>query len=88
MRIVYESRLVTEYEDGTEDVRFTDDEYAAMALRPRFFGLVLQCGHALGLYNAAEGCNACLSIAEAYDEESAAAIAASYPRAAADVEAL
>ena len=39
MRIVYEDALITEYDDGTEEVRFTDDEWAVMAANPAMFGL-------------------------------------------------
>ena len=81
---VFESALVTEYDDGTEEVRFTEDEWKIMNASPRYFGLVLQCGHALSFYNAAEGCNACFAIGEAGDEADLAD--AQYARAAADVE--
>lgn len=89
-RIVYQDDQVTEYEDGTEEVRFSDAEWEAMSLRPRYFGLVLQCGHALSHYNAAEGCIACFSIGEELQycesDEDYAAIEASFPRAPADLE--
>lgn len=42
-RIVYEDELVTEYDDGTEEVRFTPAEYEAMAADPATFGLA--CRH-------------------------------------------
>ncbi len=43
--IVYEDPLVTEYSDGTEEVRFTEEEYAAMAADPVRFGYAFPCGH-------------------------------------------
>jgi hypothetical protein len=46
--IVTETDLVTEYDDGTEAVRFTEAEYAAMAADPVRFGLVRPCGHPTG----------------------------------------
>jgi hypothetical protein len=42
----YEDDLVTEYSDGTEEVRFTNEELEAMAADPVRFGLVRRCGHA------------------------------------------
>lgn len=45
--IVYEDAAVTEYADGTEEVRFTDAEWEAMLSDPRF-GYVCRQGHRLG----------------------------------------
>lgn len=43
-RIVYEDEFITEYDDGTEEVRFTDAEWEQMLTDPRF-GYVFSCGH-------------------------------------------
>ena len=85
-RVVFDSPLVTEYDDGTEEVRFTEDEWKVMSDSPRYFGLVLQCGHALSFANEAEGCLACFAIAEdsQYGDEEAAATDARIARAPAD----
>lgn len=37
-RIVYQDALVTEYADGTEEVRFTDEEWAVMMADPATYG--------------------------------------------------
>lgn len=37
-QVVYEDEFVTEYNDGTEEVRFSDDEWAVMAADPARFG--------------------------------------------------
>lgn len=42
--IRYEDPLITEYADGTEEVRFTDAEWAVM-MRDPAFGYVRRCGH-------------------------------------------
>ena len=38
-RIVYQDTTVTEYDDGTEEVRFTQAEWEHMAAHPADFGL-------------------------------------------------
>lgn len=73
MRVVYQDDQVTEYDDGTEEVRFTDDEHDVMARSPRYFGLCLPCGHDNKFFNAAEGCSACLDISEAGEDYELAA---------------
>lgn len=88
-RIVYQDSRVTEYADGTEEVRFSDDENAIMERNPRYFELCLPCGHSRSYYNACEGCNACLTLAESAqdyedDPEGFAALVASFPKAPAD----
>jgi hypothetical protein len=88
--IVYEDEFVTEYNDGTTEVRFSDEEWEVMARSPRYFGLVLECGHGLNHFNPAEGCNACFVIAEELqglgpdDDEAAQKILNLYPRAPED----
>lgn len=68
-RVVYEDEFVTEYDDGTEDVRFTDAEWEVMLNDPRF-GYVCQNGHRLSdsdrRFISVEGiCPWCLGEAEA-----------------------
>lgn len=85
--IVYEDERVTEYNDGTEEVRFSEEEWKVMERNPRYFGLVLPCGHANQHYDPAEGCFACFAIAETIGdatEAEAQAIYDSYPRAPKD----
>jgi hypothetical protein len=88
--VVYQDERVTEYADGTEEVRFSDDEYKIMARSPRYFGLVLQCGHALSAAMGDGGCGTCESLFDAmqYAETEAEmdAIYNSVPRAPADLE--
>lgn len=72
-KIVYQDARVTEYADGTEEVSFSEDEHAFMAANPRYFELVLRCGHSRSFYNYCEGCNACLDIMESADPEATAA---------------
>ena len=43
-RIVHESEFVTEYDDGTEEVRFSKEEWDIMQHDPRF-GYIRTCGH-------------------------------------------
>jgi len=43
-RIIHESKFVTEYDDGTEEVRFSEEEWDIMLKDPRF-GYILGCGH-------------------------------------------
>jgi hypothetical protein len=43
-RITYEDDTLTEYDDGTEEVRFTADEWAAMNTDPAF-GYICRRGH-------------------------------------------
>lgn len=47
-QIIFEDDRVTEYSDGTEEVRFTEAEYAAMAADPVRFGYARPCGHPTG----------------------------------------
>ena len=82
-RITYQDSRVTEYEDGTEEVHFSDNEYNVMARSPRYFGLCLPCGHSNSHYDPCEGCNACFCLAET-DPEDREAAEASFPRAPAD----
>jgi len=60
-RIVYQDELVTEYEDGTEVVRFTDAEWAQMASDPAF-GIVCRSGHPIdrAYYDGSGECWACV----------------------------
>lgn len=66
-RIVYQDEHVTEYQDGTEEVTFTDDEWAEMLSDPKY-GVVCRNGHRIdGIgYDAAEGCLKCFAEMEAY----------------------
>lgn len=42
---IYEDALYTAYDDGTEEVRFTDAEWAMMLDDPATFGLCCENGH-------------------------------------------
>lgn len=74
--VVYEDELVTEYRDGTEEVRFTDAEWAVMMEDPAY-GYVCVRGHRIdrpGSWDAAEGCMNCFNEREAaYADEQYAA---------------
>lgn len=87
-RITYQDALVTEYDNGTEEVRFTEDEHAFMAANPRYFGLCLPCGHALSAAMGDGCCGTCenLFTEMQYAETDAEmdAIYNSVPRAPAD----
>jgi hypothetical protein len=69
-KIVYEDALVTEYDDGREEVRFTDEEWAVM-MRDPAFGYVFPCGHRRP--ENSDGtcweCEALMSAAEPFDIE-------------------
>ncbi len=73
------------------DTHYTEAERAEMARRPRYYGLVLPCGHALRYYNPAEDCMACFNISEAaqdcVSDADFADLEASYPRAEPDAPA-
>jgi hypothetical protein len=43
-RVTYQDEGITEYDDGTEEVRFTDAEWERMLADPAF-GYVHRCGH-------------------------------------------
>lgn len=45
MQVVYHDEFITEYDDGTEEVRFSDDEYKAMMQDPVYFGYACLNGH-------------------------------------------
>jgi hypothetical protein len=66
--IYYEDEYVTEYVDGTETVRFSDDEWAAMMRDPVYFGYSCRAGHRIredGPFVIAEGCPKCFAANEA-----------------------
>ena len=72
-RIVYMDQFVTEYDDGTEEVRFTADEWEVMLTDPAF-GYVCHNGHRLSdsdrSYIAMEGiCPSCFYDAEDWEYE-------------------
>jgi hypothetical protein len=48
--IRFQDATITEYADGTEEVRFTDAEWAIMRNDPAF-GYVRRCGHPTTIYN-------------------------------------
>lgn len=67
---IFISRLVTEYDDGTEEVRFTEDEARVMAADPVYYGYAFEgCGHATQGNEGPEGCILCFNINEARSEE-------------------
>lgn len=45
-RVTYQDEFITEYDDGTEEVRFTAEEWAVMLSDPKF-GYVCHMGHRL-----------------------------------------
>ncbi len=66
--IVYEDEFVTEYSSGHTEVRFSDEEWAAMHRDPVAFGFAAPCGHAVDTDSAfyiAEGCPKCFAAGEA-----------------------
>ena len=89
-RITFQDETITEYEDGTEEVRFSDAEWAEMEKRPRYFGLCLPCGHALSAAWGDGTCGTCEGLMDELQhcetEEEADALFAASPRAPADVE--
>lgn len=59
-RIIYQDDFVTEHEDGTEEVRFSDAEWALMMGDPARFGYVCPSGHTWSDDEREHGhCNAC-----------------------------
>ena len=64
--IVYEDELITEYSDGREEVRFTDEEWAVMMADPVAWGYACERGHRIDLPGAigGEGCVACFNESE------------------------
>lgn len=90
--IVYQDERVTEYRDGTEEVRFSEDEHEFMAANPRYFGLCLPCGHARSAAMGDGGCNVCEGLFDAMQyaetDEERDAIYNSVPRAPADRDTL
>ena len=67
--ITYQDAQVTEYSDGTEEVRFTDEEWAIMLADPKY-GYVCRAGkHRIDggtrNWDAAEGCIPCFNAREA-----------------------
>lgn len=65
-RIVYEDATVTEYDDGTEEVRFTEAEWERMLSDPAF-GYVCRAGHRLT--DADHRYGACMSCEHAAEYE-------------------
>lgn len=68
-RITYQDSQITEYDDGTEEVRFTEEEWAIMLADPAF-GYVCSAGrHRIDggerNWSPAEGCMLCFSEREA-----------------------
>jgi hypothetical protein len=93
-RITYQDDSITEYDDGTEEVRFTAEEWERMLADPAF-GYVCRFGHTLRDADHRYGsCLACEHAAEAWldDDDIAEALALGEtdtdpaPAAAADVE--
>lgn len=89
-RKVYEDERVTEYDDGTEEVRFSEDEWKVMERNPRYFGLVQQCGHALGAAMGDGCCGTCEGLMDEMQycetEEEADEVWNSAPRAPQDLD--
>lgn len=68
MQVVYHDEFITEYDDGTEEVRFSDDEYKAMMQDPVYFGYACLNGHRIredDPFVMAEGCPYCFGASEA-----------------------
>lgn len=57
-RIIHESKFVTEYSDGTEEVRFSEAEWAIMQQDPAF-GYVGRCGHSALAFLSDGSCPVC-----------------------------
>lgn len=71
MTIVYQDERVTEFKDGTEEVRFADDELRFMAQDPVYFGYACRAGHSIredDPFVIAEGCPKCFANAETGDQ--------------------
>jgi len=49
-RIVYEDKFITEFSDGTEEVRFTEAEWEVMLADPAFGYVHAGCGHPTSAY--------------------------------------
>lgn len=59
-RIIYQDEGITEYDDGTEEVHFSDAEWTVMMADPVRFGYVCPRGHAWSHAEREHGhCNAC-----------------------------
>lgn len=72
-RVVYQDQFITEYNDGTEEVRFTDTEWEVMLTDPAF-GYICNFGHRLTKsdhhYIVVQGiCPHCEFEADAWDYE-------------------
>lgn len=72
-RVTYQDATITEYDDGTEEVRFTDAEWERMLADPAF-GYVCHNGHRLNdsdhRFMQVEGmCPSCFADAEAWGED-------------------
>ena len=64
--IRYQDEWITEYADGTEEVRFSDAEWAMMMEDPVRFGYACPSGHAWSAAECEHGhCNACIAESEA-----------------------
>lgn len=71
-RIIYEDEFLTEYDDGTEEARFTDEEWAIMLSDPAY-GYVCPSGrHRIDggerNWSPAEGCMSCFAEHEALSD--------------------
>lgn len=68
-RIIYQDETITEYDDGTEEVHFTDAEWAVMMADPVRFGYACPGGHAWSRAEQEHGhCYAC-ECSDAHSEE-------------------
>jgi hypothetical protein len=64
-KITYESETITEWDDGTTDVRFREEEWIAMHKDPVYFGLACHAGHRLSQAEGNNGfCGRCEAQAE------------------------
>lgn len=70
-RIIYQDDLITEFDDGTEEVRFTDAEWAMMMEDPVRFGYACPSGHAWSdSEREHDHCHTCVAAQEAdHDDE-------------------
>lgn len=62
--------MITEYDDGTEEVRFSDAEWGEMMRDPVYFGYSCPQGHRLredDSFVLAEGCPTCFAFHESLD---------------------
>jgi hypothetical protein len=66
-RVVHESEFVTEYSDGTEEVRFSEAEWEQMLTDPKF-GYVGTCGHSTAGFLSDGSCPIC-EAAMYYEQE-------------------